>query len=152
MGRLFLPGFPEGAIKIGNASILRKDGQVTYFVGMDNMFSHEEHDRASFRFAICMLIENRHLKVCDVVRSELAIPKSTLMNWLQKFREEGHRAFFKPPKVRGKIVITDEVARQCGSLLDQGYTLAEVARQMDLNDSTLRKAHTAGSIPRKKKA
>ncbi len=152
MGKLFLPGFPEGAIKIGNASILKKEGQVTYFSGMDNLFSHSENDKASFRYAICMMIENGHFRASEVERSELAIAKSTLMHWLKKYREEGPRTFFKPPKVRGRKVITDAIARESGSLLDQGYTLAEVARQLGVNESTLRKSHKAGNIPRKKKA
>lgn len=43
MRQPFLPGFPDGTVKIGeNLSILKKDGTVTYFVGSDNYFSHME--------------------------------------------------------------------------------------------------------------
>ena len=35
----FIPGFPEGAQRVGEAlSILKQDGRVTYFVGGDNYF------------------------------------------------------------------------------------------------------------------
>ena len=37
----FLPGFPEGAIKVGaSLSILEKNDVVTYFVGGDNYYSY----------------------------------------------------------------------------------------------------------------
>jgi len=35
----WLPGFPDGAQKVGEGlAILEKDGQVTYFVGGDTIF------------------------------------------------------------------------------------------------------------------
>ena len=37
MRQAFLPGFPDGAVKIGSTpSILTQDRRVTYFVGCDN--------------------------------------------------------------------------------------------------------------------
>ena len=37
--QLFMPGFPDGAQRIGEAvSIVEKDGWVSYFVGSDNYF------------------------------------------------------------------------------------------------------------------
>ena len=146
MGKNFLPGFPDGAIKIGAASILKKEGTVTYFTYMDNMFSHAEGDKASFRYAICMMISNGHLRAVDVEKSELAIPKSTIMKWLKQYREKGPSSFFVSPKVRGKLVITDEIADRCARLLESGESVAEVARIMGINESTLRKAFKAGRI------
>ena len=63
MRQLFLPGFPDGAEKIGSAlSILKKDGNVTYFVGGDNYFAHPETDRKGQRFALANLMANRHVE------------------------------------------------------------------------------------------
>ena len=59
-----LPGFPEGAQKIGVAlSILEKDDWVTYFVGGDNYYSHRIDDLQSKRFALASLIANGHVRV-----------------------------------------------------------------------------------------
>ncbi len=45
-----LPGFPEGAQKVGAALyILEENGIVTYFVGGDNYFSHPQGDKQSMR-------------------------------------------------------------------------------------------------------
>ncbi|QKE40310.1 MAG: hypothetical protein HO274_02415 [Ferrovum myxofaciens] len=52
-----LPGFPDGADKIGTSlSILTKEDQVTYFVGGDNYFSHPAGDEQSRRFALTSLV------------------------------------------------------------------------------------------------
>jgi hypothetical protein len=49
----WLPGFPEGAQKVGEAlAILEGDEQVTYFVGGDTYFTHPVGDDASRRFAV----------------------------------------------------------------------------------------------------
>ena len=59
MPQLLFAGFPEGAIRIGSIlSILKKEGEVTSFVGDDNYFSHAEADRCGQRFAIATLISN----------------------------------------------------------------------------------------------
>ena len=51
--QLLLPGFPDGASRIGDAlSVLKKEGRVFYFVGGDNYFSHLADDVATFRFAL----------------------------------------------------------------------------------------------------
>ena len=49
MPQLLLQGFPDGAIRIGSVlSVLKKEGQVTYFIGPDNFYSHaDSKDRKS---------------------------------------------------------------------------------------------------------
>ena len=50
-----IPGFPEGAIRVGAAlSVVEKDGRVTYFVGGDNYFSHALRDKSARRYALAM--------------------------------------------------------------------------------------------------
>ena len=83
MRQLYLPGFPEGAEKIGSVlSILRRDGIVTYFVGSDNYFSHPESDRRGERFALANLMANRDVRAVELERSSLCIAHRTLMNWM----------------------------------------------------------------------
>jgi len=52
--QVLIPGFPEGAQRIGEAlSILEKGGRVTYFVGGDNYFSHPLDDKPTDRHFKC---------------------------------------------------------------------------------------------------
>ena len=47
MPQLLLPGMPERAVRINPVvSRLSKDGQVTWFLGADNYFSHPADDSA----------------------------------------------------------------------------------------------------------
>ncbi|MBF0173162.1 MAG: hypothetical protein HQL83_06915, partial [Magnetococcales bacterium] len=139
MRQPFLPGFPEGIEKI-NASvgILRKDGKVTYFIGSDNYFEHEQGDISGERFALTSLMINRHVRPSELERAPLCLSHRTLMNWTKRYREEGPGTFFllkpKQPKPR---VMTEDKAAECTRLLAEGYCPAEVARRTSVGESTL---------------
>ncbi|MDD2329083.1 MAG: hypothetical protein PHZ13_12470 [bacterium] len=146
--QLFLPGFPEGAVKIGKSlHILTKDGTVTYFVGGDNYFSHAETDEKSKRFAFATLMHNNHVRPCDLAASPLAIPLRTLMNWLKQLREKGHDSFFQPPRRSSGRVMTPEKLAECGQLLATGMKPVDVAKQAQIDESTLRKAIHRNAVP-----
>lgn len=144
-----MQGFPDGAIRIGtDISVLKKDGQVTYFVGGDNFFSHADTDAAGQRFAIATLIANRHVRASEVEASCLGIAHRTLMNWNRQLDGKGPGSFYAPHPKRGGAVMTPEKAAECGRLLDAGKTVAEVARLAGVNESTLGKAVRSGRVVR----
>jgi hypothetical protein len=106
-----LQGFPDGAIRIGPAlGVVKEAGQVTYFVGPDNYFSHAETDAAGQRFIIASLIANRHVRACEVEASCLGIAPRTLMRWTRQLAEEGPGSFYLPQRVRGAAVVTELLA------------------------------------------
>lgn len=149
MPQLFLPGFPDGASKIGSCvSVLKKESRFTYFVGCDNYFSHTVDDKAGLQHAVTTLISNRHMRAGDVEDSGLGIPHRTLMRWLRQYDEKGPGSFYAPRPVRGGTVITEAKAIQCGRLLDEGLRVVEAARRSGVKESALRKAITSGRIPR----
>jgi transposase-like protein len=146
----FLPGFPDGAIQITpRVCLLKKEGVCTYFVGTDNYFSHKEHEIGAYRMAIATLIHNRHARPVDVERSPLGIPHRTLMRWSRQLADEGSDSFFAPRRTRGGGVLTPEKIVECEGLFADGGTVAEVAREAGVNESTLRKAVAAGRVERK---
>jgi hypothetical protein len=149
MPQLFLPGFPDGASKIGSyVSVLKKENRITYFVGCDNYFSHKVDDKAGLQHAITTLISNRHMRASEAETSDLGIPHRTLMHWMQQYEQSGPGVFYKPRVVRGGAVITEAKAIECGRLLDEGQRITEVARLAGVRESTLRKAVANGRIPR----
>ena len=144
----FIPGFPEGAQRIGEAlSILKQDGWVTYFVGGDNYLDHKEGDKAGERYAFACLMENGHVRATDLQKPPLCLPHRTLMNWCAQYRKDGSISFFRGPPLKKPPVMTEAVRAQCGSLLQQGIKVAEVARRVGIDHSTLRKAITRKAIP-----
>ena len=93
-----LPGFPEGAQKVGAALyILEKNGVVTYFVGSDNYFSHPQGDKQSMRFVFASLMENGHVRACDLQNPPLNLPPRTVMNWRHQYRTDGPASFYRQP-------------------------------------------------------
>lgn len=146
MSQLLLQGFPEGASRIGSfLSILHKDGVVAYFVGGDRLFFHKLSDTNDQRHALAVLMSNGHVRPVDVERS-LGIPYRTLMNWCSGYEKHGAQYFFAPRRVRGAAVMTDEVIRSCSALLSSGKSIADTARALDLNPSTLSKAIKSGRV------
>jgi len=144
----WLPGFPEGAQKVGEAlAILERDEQVTYFVGGDTYFTHPVGDDASRRFALSSLMENGHVRAIDLEKAPLLIPHRTLMNWVGQSRQQGPSSFFRPvPPTKPRIMTVDKSA-ECARLLSEGQRVAEVARQVGIKESTLRKAIGRRGLP-----
>lgn len=152
MLQLLLQGFPENASQINaSVSIQKKGDQITYWVGNSNYTSHKAGDKAGLQFAVTSLIINNHARACEISRPPLNIPHRTLMRWIRQYEENecGPRVFYQPGAVRGGKVITPEKAVECGRLLDEGLRIAEVARHVGINESSLRKAVKSGRIPRR---
>lgn len=148
MPQLFLPGFPEGATGLGRyVKVLRKDDKVSYWVGGDEYFSHKKKDSRACHLGLTLLIRNRHVRVCEVEK-DLAIPHRTLMNWLKKYDDEGSASFFTscPPRKGPARVLTEETCIQAGRLLDDGESVAQVARELGVKESTLRKGVRSGRV------
>jgi len=136
-----LPGFPDGAQRIGSwLSILEKDGLVTYFVGGDNYFSHPKGDRKSERFALTSLMENGHVRACELEGPPLSLPHRTLMHWKAQYRKDGPSSFFREPERSRPPIMTPQKSAQCAGLLAAGHRPSEVARLAGIKESTLRKA------------
>jgi len=148
MRKIFLSGFPEVAERIGTSlSMLSKNGEVTYFLGSDNYFSHKDDDNAARRFALTSLMANKHVRAKDLEQSTLALPHRTLMNWIAQYREHGGGSFFTSNRPRSNPrVITDAKAAECAHHLADGHCPAEVARRAKIGESTLRKAIKRGQI------
>jgi hypothetical protein len=144
-----LPGFPDGAHKIGPVlTVLEKDERVTYFLGGDNYFSHGKKDRQSRRFVLASLMENGHVRARDLAGPPLLIPHRSLMNWTAQWRNDGPDSFFRKSGRAKPRVMTVDKSAQCAALLAEGLRPAEVARRSDISDSTLRKALKRKAVPR----
>jgi len=136
-----IPGFPVGAQRIGESlSILERDGQVIYFVGGDNYFSHPQDDIKSRRFVLASLMECGHVRAVDLEGAPLCIAHRTLMNWVAQYRKGGSVSFFRNAPVARPSVMSAQVSAQCAALLAEGLGPSEVARRVGIQGSTLRKA------------
>ena len=144
MPQLLLPGMPEGAIRINPVvSRLSKDGQVTWFLGADNYFSHPADDAAGQRLALATLMTNGHARPGQIQKT-LGTASRSLVRWRKQLDAQGAGSFYQLRAVRGAAVLDAETSAQCQLLLDEGHSIAATARLANIKDSTLRKAIAAG--------
>lgn len=130
-------------------SVLTKDGQVTYFIGSDNYFSHPVGDDKCRRFVLTSLMANDHVRARDLEKPPLSIPHRTLMNWCRQSREHGPTSFFREAKPAKPRVMTPENIAECARLLGEGMCLSAIAKQTGIEESTLRKAQNRNVLPKR---
>jgi hypothetical protein len=69
------------------------------------------------------------------------------MHWTAQYRKQGSVSFFRNPPVVKPPVMSSEMSAQCARLLAEGLRPSVVARQVGINESTLRKALKRQAIP-----
>jgi transposase-like protein len=85
------------------------------------------------------LIAQGHLRVVDVSRA-FGVPALSVKRALKRYRQEGPKGFYVPPRRRGPAVLTADVLRQAQALLDGGQTVPRVAEELGIKSDTLAKA------------
>ena len=153
MPQMHLPLFPGGATEINETlSFARTDGTVTYFQCGMPVFSHDQHDRASFRLIAAQLYVTCGAKQADIAGA-FGVPQITIKRAVKQYRTEGIKGFFAPRVTRGPSVLTAEVLEQAQGHLDEGQSAPMVAERLGVKSNTLSKAIRAGRlrVPAKKK-
>jgi transposase len=141
-----LPLIADGATRISDLiSVVREDGQWTYFCGAQPVFHHPENDRSSFRMFTAQLIYQGACRQVDIVRV-FGVSKNSVIRSVDKYRAGGVKAFYAPRATRSAAVMTPQVTAQAQQLLGAGWSPTEVAEQLGLKRDTLRKATQQGRL------
>lgn len=149
-----LPVFYDGVTAITNdVGYQKTEDTVVYFYGTLPVFSHAVDDLNSFRMIVSQLYING-----SVAQSKLAqvfqIKPLALKRWVKRYREEGPGTFFKSRKGGSKArVLTAEVLEKVQGRLNEGYTISEISKELNISYDVLRKAVGDGRLskPLKKK-
>jgi transposase len=140
MPQALLPLICDDASRISNLiSVARRDGQWFYFCGTQPVFQHREGDLRSFRMFTAQLCVQGACKQADIIRA-FGVSKSSVLRSVKKYRQEGAQGFYKTRRSRGAPVMTPQVIQEAQQLFQEGYSKAEVARELDVPYDTLRKA------------
>jgi len=151
MPQLHLPIFPQELTYINNQiGVEKKDGQVYYFHGLLPVFSHEETDIESFRYITSQLVQAGNVSQMEIV-SAFGVSYISVKRGVRRLREQGIDGFTRKAKGGTAHVLTVKVADKAQKLLSEGRCAAEVARQLGLKVSTVRKAIGAGRLHKKKR-
>lgn len=150
MAQMQLPMFPAGLTAItGEIGFQCEAGKVVYFYGHLPVFQHDAEDVQSFRLFTSQLIEQGTVKQGEIVKT-FGVPLITVKRYSKLLREKGTKGFFAPRKTRSAPVLTEAVLRQCQGLLDEGKTVPEISREVNVLADTLHKAIHAGRLKKKR--
>lgn len=153
MPQMQLPIFPEGVTPINNnLGVIREGNTLTYIYGSLPVFTHHVDDKKTFKMFTSQLYVNGSAKQAEICRA-FGINKINMKRWVKLYREKGAAGFFEEPRRRGPAVLTPPVVQKVQKLLDNGQSIPDIARQLDLKADTLRKAVLAGRLhqPEKKR-
>jgi len=127
--------------------VQKQDGAVFYLHGHLPVFQHDEQDLKSFRMFTSQLVANGTVKQKDIVRT-FGVPLITVKRSVKLYRERGAAGFFEPPsRRRSGRVLKGEVLTRAQALLEEGWSVPEVARELGVLANTLHKAIRAKRLP-----
>ena len=151
MPQLQLPIFPAGSTLITPEIAFEcRDGKVIYVNGHLPVFQHEEKDLASFRLFTSQLIVNGTAGQAEIARA-FHVPLGTVKRYVRRYRDGGAKHFFTVPKRRSAGVLKGEVKERAQALLDEGKSVPEVARTVQILPATWHKAIDDGRLHQPKK-
>lgn len=146
MPQALLPLIPSGATQLSDLiSVFCQDGKWTYFCGVQPVFEHPEDDRQSFRMFTSLLCCQAACTQAQIIRA-FGVSKNSVLRSVAKYREEGIGGFYGPRRGRGPSVMTAEVIGQAEKLLAAGHSRKEVAKELNVQCDTLRKAIKQGRV------
>ncbi len=128
----------------------KRDGEVYYFNGQMPLFFHAEEDVESFKMFMAQLYVQGNVKQSEINRIFKLNPIN-MKRWTQKFIEGGPGAFYRKESsyTPRNSVLTESVIKKIQSLLDEGYRVSEIGKELSLKADTLRKAIGAGKLQRR---
>lgn len=146
MPQALLPLIPSGATQLSDLiSVFCQDGKWTYFCGVQPVFEHPEDDRQAFRMFTALLCCQAACTQAQIIRA-FGVSKNSVLRSVAKYREEGIGGFYGPRRGRGPSVMTAEVIGQAEKLLAAGHSRKEVAKELNVQCDTLRKAIKQGRV------
>jgi transposase len=152
MPQIQLPVFPAGAQQI-NAELgfECRENQVAYFNGHLPVYNHAVDDVASFRFFTSQLMISGTATQGEIAQA-FGVSLTTIKRYVKKFRQGGARAMFAPPARRSGSKLDAARLAQAQQLLDEGLSVPEVSRRLEVLATTLHKAIASGRLrgPKKK--
>src|SRR5207302_357588 len=150
--QLQLPIFPAGITEINSQIAVEKKASTVYYIyGHLPVFHHREDDVDGFRMFTSQMIVNGTVKPKEIVQA-FGVPMITVKRYVKVFRERGAQGFYvAKPRHSSASVLKGEVLERAQQLLEEGRSVPEVARELEILANTLHKAIRAGRLSQQKK-
>lgn len=148
---VMLPLIPHGASEISNnLSVIKENGDWTYFHGCLPVAIHAEDDVIAFRILTAGFINTGRCRNIDIIRV-FGVSKSSVIRSVKKYSDGGAKAFLSAKATRGnRTLLTAEKIVEAEDYLSQGFTTSEVADLIGIKYGTLSKAIYDGRVKKLK--
>jgi hypothetical protein len=132
-------------------AVVKREGVVWYFNYDMPIYSHDEHDLASFRMITSSLCDKGHCKLV-VIERVFKVTAISVKRALKQYRKQGIKSFYisKRPKVMPRV-LHGEVLQQVQELLDAELTPRAIEDKIGIKADTIRNAIEDGRLHRSKK-
>jgi transposase-like protein len=144
-----LPAQPARAESINAVlGIVREGDEVAYFASGVPVFVHAKDDAAGQRLAAVQMIE-LGLARQDELSAALEVNRTTLYRQSRKVKAEGVLGVVDGKRgPRGPHRFNAEKLEQAQALLTQGLSIRQTAKQVGVNEATVRRAVRTGELKR----
>ncbi len=145
-----LPIFPS-TTKLINTSvgIFEKDDFVYYLHNGSPIHCHKKDDLNSYRYITANLVVSGLCKPSEIAKS-FGVSNRNIQRYAKALREKGTNWFFKREENRGRAhKLTDAVLEDAQQMIDNFYSVGDVARLLGVTDGALRYHIKKGNIKKK---
>ena len=147
-----LPLFPAGVTEINSRiAVEKKDGTVYYIHGHLPVFHHDEEDIETFRMFTSQMIVNGTVKLKEIMET-FGVPMVTVKRYTKLYRNQGSKGFYAARERHSSAsVLKGETLERAQKLLDEGRSVPEIGKQLQILPNTLHKAIRAERLKHTKK-
>ena len=145
-----LPIFPSST-KLINSSvgIFEKDDFVYYLHNGSPIHCHVKNDLNSYRYITAELVVTGLCKPIEIARA-IGVSSRNIQRYAKSLREKGANWFFNREEKRGRAhKLTDEVLKDAQKMIDDFYSINDVARLLGVTEGALRYHIKKGNIKKK---
>lgn len=145
-----LPIFPSST-KLINSSIgiFEKDDFVYYLHNGSPIHCHARNDLNSYRYITAELVVTGLCKPSEIAKA-IGVSNRNIQRYSKSLREKGANWFFNREEKRGRAhKLTDEVLKDAQKMIDEFYSVNDVARLLGVTEGALRYHIKKGNIKKK---
>ncbi len=145
-----LPIFPQSSKLLSDTwAVFEKDNFVYYLHNGSPVHIHAKDDLKTYRYVTATLIVNH---ACSGTRLEkvFGVPRINFYRYAKSLREKGTESFFKTKDRRGQCYkMTPDRIKQAQEYLDLGYSQLKTAKNINVNETTIRYHLKKGTLKKK---
>ena len=145
-----LPIFPEDT-KLVNACLgfRQSEDYVYYLHNGSPIFCHEKNDMHNYRYITANLVVSGLCK-CSELADALGVRRRNIERYAKSLREKGSDWFLKREQKRGQAHrVTGEMKEKAEKLINEYYSVSDVARMLGVTEGALRYHIKNGTIKKK---